>query len=140
MRDPLHVVVVDADDRTRESLVGLLGIRGRFRVVGSACDAKTALTAVRAHHPDIVVLDPRLPDTAGGVALIRSIHAVDPAIRVLACGWSPELEHDSRVAGADGFVRKTFRPSELADAIGRCMEPADAAHDAMGPGTPAVVE
>ena len=31
-----RLLVVDADDRTRESIVGLLGIRHRFDVVGSA--------------------------------------------------------------------------------------------------------
>jgi DNA-binding NarL/FixJ family response regulator len=117
----LRLVVVDADDRTRESLVGLLGIRDRFRVVGSAGDAQTALASIRAQRPDVVVLDPRLPEPSGGISLIRAIHATDPAIRVLAVGWSPELERESLGAGADGFVRKTFRPSELADAIGRCM-------------------
>jgi len=135
-----RLVVVDADDRTRESLVGLLGIRNQFRVVGSAGDARTALAAVRTHRPDVVVLDPRLPEIAGGLSLIRAIHAIDPAIRVLVVGWSPEFEHDTLVAGANGFVRKTFRPSELADAIGRCMEGCAPGSAGNGSGTPPVLE
>lgn len=118
---PLRLVVVDADDRTRESVVGLLGIRGRFRVVGSAGHLGAAVRLVEQHRPDVVILDPRLPEITGGIALIRAVRGIDPEIRILAVGWSPELEHDSLEAGADGFVRKTFKPADLADAIARCM-------------------
>jgi CheY-like chemotaxis protein len=131
----LRVVVVDADDRTRESIVGLLGIRERFRVVGSAGHLGAAVRLVEQHRPDVVILDPRLPDVSGGAALIRAIRGIDPEIRVLALGWSPELEHHSLEAGADGFVRKTFKPADLADAIARCMDTRRPA-GSSGDGTP----
>jgi DNA-binding NarL/FixJ family response regulator len=127
----LRLVVVDADDRTRESVVGLLGIRERFRVVGSAGHLGAAIRLVEELHPDVVIMDPRLPEVSGGVALIRAIRGIDPGVRILAVGWSPDLEHDTLEAGADGFVRKTFRPAELAEAITRCME-AGAGHTATG--------
>jgi len=126
-RDPaaaaetLRVVVVDADDRTRDSIAGLLGIRGRFRVVGGAGHLGGAIRLVGELRPDVVIMDPRLPDVSAGVALIRAIRDIDPGIRILVLGWSPALEHDSLEAGADAFVRKTFRPSELAEAISRCV-------------------
>lgn len=118
----LRVVVVDADDRTRQSIVGILGIRDRFRVVGSAGHVQAAVDLVRDRHPDVVILDPRLPELTGGVSLIRAIRAIDPASRILALGWSPQLELEALSAGADGFIRKTFKPGDLADAIGRCMD------------------
>lgn len=118
---PVRLVVVDTDERTCESIVGLLGIRDNLRVVGSAGHPGTAIRLVEQHRPDVVIMDPRLPEISAGVALIRAIRGVDPAIRILVVGWSPELEHDSLEAGADGFVRKTFRLSELGDAIARCM-------------------
>jgi DNA-binding NarL/FixJ family response regulator len=139
-RDPIApqpptVLVVDADDRTRESMVGILGIRHRFRVVGSAGYIAEALSLVETHHPDVVIVDPRLPEVSGGVALIRRIRAMDPRVRILAVGWSPDLEHDMFAAGADGFERKTYRPDDLAAAVDRCRcEPA------VGPGAgPGVV-
>jgi CheY-like chemotaxis protein len=121
-REALRVVVVDADDRTRQSIVGILGIRDRFRVVGSAGNVEAAVDVVRDRCPDVVIMDPRLPELTGGIALIRAIRALDPASRILALGWSPELELDARSAGVDGFVRKTFKPADLAEAIGRCMD------------------
>lgn len=129
---PLRVVVVDPDDRTRQSIVGILGIRDRFRVVGSAGQLDSAVDLVRDRHPDVVILDPRLPEATGGMSLIRTIRGIEPGCRILAVGWSPQLEEDAIGAGADAFVRKTFRPGDLADAIGRCMDAVR--HDAtVGP-------
>jgi DNA-binding NarL/FixJ family response regulator len=118
----LRILVVDADDRTRESIVGILGIRHRFNVVGSAGHVAEALGIARAHHPDVVILDPRLPEVSDGMALIRRLRAMDPGTAILAVGWSPDLEHQALDAGADGFVRKTFKPGDLSNAIGRCMD------------------
>ena len=117
------ILVVDADDRTRQSLVGILGIRHRFGVVGSAGHADAAIALVSLHHPDVVVLDPRLPELPDGVALIARIRSVHPSVRILTVGWSPDLEPDLLAAGADGFARKTLKPGELSDAIARCLEP-----------------
>lgn len=126
------VVVVDADDRTRESLVGLLGVHGRCRVVGSAGRPAEALTVIRREQPDVVVVDPRLPDIAQGLAFIRRVRAVSARGRILGMSSTPGLEPDVRAAGADGFVRKTFRPQELADAVGRCALGASRAAEGGG--------
>ncbi|HET7727562.1 MAG TPA: response regulator transcription factor [Candidatus Limnocylindrales bacterium] len=114
------VVVVDADDRTRESLVRLLGVHDRCRVVGSAGRPAEALTVIRREQPDVVVVDPRLPDLAQGLAFIRRVRAVSAGGRILGMASTPGLEPDVRAAGADGFLRKTFRPQELAEAVARC--------------------
>lgn len=131
--DALRVVVVDADDRTRQSMVGILGIRDRFRVVGSAGHVQAAVDLVLERHPDVVILDPRLPELTGGISLIRAIRDRDPSCRILAVGWSPQLEQDALSAGADGFVRKTFKPGDLAEAIGRCMDAVRAAEADASP-------
>ncbi len=112
-----RLLVVDADDRTRESIVGLLRIRHRFDVVGSAGHAAAAVALLREHRPDVVIVDPRLPELPDGIALIRRIRAIAPGARILALGWSPDLEQDTRAAGADGFLRKTFRPGQLQAAV-----------------------
>jgi DNA-binding NarL/FixJ family response regulator len=134
--DPSHgsptLLVVDADDRTRESIVGILAIRHRFDIVGSAGHAGAAISLVAAHRPDVVVIDPRLPELPDGIALIRRMRAIHPGVRILAVGWTPTLEHDTLAAGADGFVRKTFKPGDLSGAIARCMGlPADPAGSAV---------
>ena len=117
----LRLLVVDADDRTRASLVGILGIRHRFTVIGSTGQVPEAIALVRDQRPDVVVVDPRLPDVSGGVALIRRIRAIDPSVHILALGWSPDLENATLTAGAHGFMRKTLKPGELDEAVARCL-------------------
>jgi CheY-like chemotaxis protein len=114
------VLIVDADDRTRASLCGLLAIRGRCRVVADAGRAADAVTQIRSQRPDVIVLDPRLPELDGGLAFIRTVRSLDPDVRILAMGPTGPLETATAEAGADAFVRKTFRPDELADAVLRC--------------------
>ena len=122
----LRLLVVDADERTRESLVGILGIRHRFRVIGSTGDVAEAISLVRECRPDVVIVDPRLPEVPAGVALIRRVRAIAPATHILAVGWSPDLENAALTAGAHCFMRKSLKPDDLAAAVGQCMASAPA--------------
>lgn len=114
---PLRVVVVDADDRVRESLAGLLCIGGRLEVVGSSGQTGPAIDIVMETQPDIVVLDPRLPEVDAGLALIRRLREAAPGVRVLLLGGTDVYEGPDLARSADGFVRKTFRPSDLVAAV-----------------------
>ena len=69
---PVRVVLVDADERVRESLCSLLCIGDRIEVVGSAGATDAALDVIRETEPDVVVVDPRLPDLPGGIAFIAT--------------------------------------------------------------------
>ena len=119
-----RVLVVDADARTRESLTGLLGIGGRLAVVGSAGDAVSAALLADDLRPDIIVVDPRLPELDRGRALIARLRSTGTACRILVMngaaaapdGWSP--------IDADAYVRKTFRANELVDAVLTAGRPA----------------
>jgi DNA-binding NarL/FixJ family response regulator len=62
----LRVLLVDPDDRVRESLAGLLRIGQRCLVVGSAGTADAALRLAQDATPDVVVVDPRLPGVDTG--------------------------------------------------------------------------
>lgn len=113
----LRVLVVDADDRVRESLAGLLAIGDRVEVVGAAGQAAGVVDLVGATQPDVVVIDPRLPDVGAGSALITRLREAAPRTQFLVMSWSDALD-DLRVdCGADGCIRKTFRPAELVGAI-----------------------
>jgi DNA-binding NarL/FixJ family response regulator len=111
---PLRVLLVDPDDRVRESLAGLLRIGRTCAVVGSAGTFASAVELAAALAPDIVVVDPRLPGSQDCAALISQIREVAPDTRVLVLDWSETADLTS---GADGYVRKTFRPRELIEAV-----------------------
>ena len=114
---PLRVLVVDPDERTRESLSGLIGIGRRCVCVGTAGRLAEAVGLVAEFKPDVVVVDPRLPEIDGGRVFMRKVRELSPATRVLVMGWSDTLEQDCLLNGADAFVRKTFRPRDLIQAV-----------------------
>jgi DNA-binding NarL/FixJ family response regulator len=114
---PIRVVVVDSDDRVRESLTRLLCIGDRVEVVGSAGQAEPAFDVVLSTDPDVVVVDPRLPEVDGGLAFIRRLRASAPGVRVLVMGGSETPRLDELSESSDGVVRKTFRASDLLTAI-----------------------
>ena len=124
---PLRILVVDADDRVRESLTGLLAIGDRLLVIGSSGQAGAALDLANAQHPDVVIVDPRLPEMEGGLLFIARLRANCPDVRILAMSWSDTHERLALDGGAHGFLRKTFRPAELIAAIVAAGRPADAA-------------
>ena len=115
--DPVHVrvVVIDADDRVRESLCGLLCIGDRLEVVGSTGEVGPAVDLVHQVQPDVVLLDPRLPDV--DERLIARMRAVAPGVHVLVLSAADPASQPAITAAADGFVRKTFRPNDLVAAV-----------------------
>ncbi len=115
--EPLRVLVVDSDDRVCESLVGLLSIGDRVTVVGKAGQGGHALDLAQSVRPDVVIVDPRLPEVDGGLAFIRRLRQLCPDVCVLAMGPADHLGSAVLESGADGFLRKTFRPTELIAAI-----------------------
>ncbi|HEX5147809.1 MAG TPA: response regulator [Candidatus Limnocylindrales bacterium] len=115
--DLIRVVVIDADDLVRQTVAALLGIGGRIEVVGIAGQTGPALDLVTLARPDVVVVDPRLPDLDAGLAFIKRLHATAPWVRVLIV-CSPELlERVGQADGVDRCIRKTFRPDDLTAAI-----------------------
>jgi DNA-binding NarL/FixJ family response regulator len=114
---PLRVLIVDADDRVRESLMGLLGIGRRVVVVGCAGGTGEAIELAETATPDVVVIDPRLPEIEGGIACIARLRATAPHVPILVMTCPDGNEQATLVGRADGFIRKTFRPTELVAAI-----------------------
>ena len=116
----LDVVIVDSDDLVRESLARLLGIGRRVRVVGAAGETAGALRLVQLLQPDVVVVDPRLPEMASGFDFINRVRDLVPGTAVLVIGSADVVEQANASGGIDGCVRKTFRPDDLTAAIVAC--------------------
>jgi DNA-binding NarL/FixJ family response regulator len=114
---PLRVVVVDADDRVRESLSRLLCIGDKIAIVGTAGEPEPAVEIVAATEPDVIVVDPRVPETDGGAAFIARLRDGAPKARVLVMSASDSAQLGEVASAADGVVRKTFRATELLSAI-----------------------
>lgn len=86
-----RVVIVDVDRRVQQSLADVLQLAG-ISVLATAGDVRTALEAVERTDPDVIILDPRLPDVDAGRALISSLELGWPDVRIVVMGWSEGLE------------------------------------------------
>ena len=83
---------MDLDRRVQQSLADVLELGG-LSVVGTAGDVRAALEAVERTRPDVLLIDPRLPDITAGEALLASLAVARPEMRVVLMGWSEGLEH-----------------------------------------------
>lgn len=115
--DPLRVLVVDPDDRIRESLTRLLPIGGRCAVVGSAGQPDSALALAASMVPDVVVVDCRIPDLPADQGFFERLRVVAPDVRIVVLTWTDAGGSRTDLPGADAYIRKTFRPQELIDAV-----------------------
>ena len=114
---PLRVLVVDPDDRIRESITRLLPIGGRCAVVGSSTSTLEAVALAATLRPEIAVIDSRLPDDECAEGFITTLRTTVPGIRILVLNWDAADEPAASLRGADAYIRKTFRPHELIDAV-----------------------
>jgi len=112
-----RVVIVDADRRVQQSLADLLGVTGEVRVVGRAGDVRAALEVVDQERPDVVLVDPRLPDIDAGLALVTGLARAWPSMRVVMTGWSDTEGHSRLGSGATAYVSKSATPEQFAAAI-----------------------
>lgn len=117
--DRPRVVIVDLDRRVQQSLADVLELAG-MRVVGVAGDVRTALEAVEQMHPDVLLVDPRLPDIDAGEALLSSLALGWPALRVVVMGWSEGLEHASPSPRAATVPKHADPDAFVAAAIAAC--------------------
>jgi DNA-binding NarL/FixJ family response regulator len=114
---PLRVLVVDADDQIRESLARLLPIGGRCLVVGSAGQPDRALELASSMSPEVVVVDSRTPGLTTDWNFVDCLRSVSPDVRIVVLTWSDTDRSEAALPGADLYIRKTFRPQELIDAV-----------------------
>lgn len=113
----MRVLIVDDDPFVRRSLTRLLASFGAT-VAGDAADGSAAIEAVRAHHPDIVLMDVSMP-VLGGPAATAEILRLAPSTRVIAMtSLGTERALTSMIAaGAQGFLHKERLFDELEQAI-----------------------
>ena len=112
----LRVLIVDADRRVRRDLTQLVDLEGQSLVVGAAGDPASAIEMAERLDPDVVVLDPRLPDVDAGLGLIARLHR-DSVARIVVLCHDAEFAPRARAVGADRFLTKGGQLAELLEAI-----------------------
>ena len=124
---PIRVLIVDDDALVRAALTMMLAGSPQILLVGEAADGNAVAEAVRTHHPDVVLMDIRMPRMDGLSATeLLCQEPSPPEIIILTTFDADEYVLRAVRAGASGFLLKDTPPADLIRAIERV-----AAGDAM---------
>jgi DNA-binding NarL/FixJ family response regulator len=118
MSDPIKILIVDDQVLFREALSTLLSIHADFVVVGEAGNGEDAVQLAQNMHPDIILMDLRMP-VMNGVNATRKIKEFNPDIKVIVL---TTFDDDDDVinalrAGAVGYLMKDVSSEKLFEAI-----------------------
>ncbi len=134
----IRILIVDDHAMFRSGVRGELAGSTAVEVVAEAADVAEAVAALRAHAPDVVLLDVHLPG-GGGAEVMRRVPPPSAGPAAGATGRDPAPPQGPRYlalsvsdaaedvigtirAGARGYVTKTITGPELVDAVRRVAE------------------
>lgn len=115
---PIRVLLADDEAMIRHGVRLILRHADGIDVVAEAANGHRAVEEAAAHHPDVALVDIRMP-RCDGLAAIRPLLALDPAPRVVMLTTFGDEENVLRALrdGASGFLLKDEGPQELIRAV-----------------------
>ncbi|WP_417562615.1 response regulator [Microbacterium sp.] len=114
----ISVAIVDDQPLIRAGLRMVIESQPDFEVAGEAGDGAAAIEVARAHHPDVMLTDIRMPGT-DGIRAIPGILAASSATRVvmLTTFDLDEYVYAALRAGASAFLLKDAGPEQIIAAV-----------------------
>jgi len=111
----IRVAVVDDQILIRVGLCGIIGTAPDLTVVGEAATGGDAVELARREHPDVMLMDVRMPGMNG----IEATGRITPDVRVLMLTTFDldDYVYGALRAGASGFLLKDAPPADLLSAI-----------------------
>jgi two-component system NarL family response regulator len=114
----MRILLADDHGLFLEGLQNLLRAGG-YQVVGAAHDGMEALQLARSLHPDVILMDVRMPGR-DGLTATRLVQAEMPEIKIVMLTTSAQDEDlfEAIKSGASGYLLKNLEPNELFDYLG----------------------
>lgn len=116
----IRVVIADDQALIRGGFRAIIGSDADFEVIGEARDGREAVQLVRDLHPDVVIMDIRMPELDGIEAteqICADESCADTKVLILTTFEIDEHVAAALRAGASGFLGKGVAPAELLDGI-----------------------
>jgi RNA polymerase sigma factor (sigma-70 family) len=123
----ITVVIADDQDLVRTGLRMIVETTDDIVVAAEAAHGQAVLEAVTRHHPDVVLMDVRMPHV-DGIQATQQLHErmpEPPRVLMLTTFDSDDVVYAALRAGASGFLLKTAPPARLIEAI-RCIHAGEA--------------
>ncbi len=116
----IRVLIADDQQLIRAGFRMILSTQPDIEVVGEAATGTEAVKLTRELHPDVVLMDIRMPDL-DGIEATRQILAdnrePNPRVLILTTFDLDEYVYDALRAGASGFLLKDVPPDQLAAGV-----------------------
>jgi EAL domain-containing protein (putative c-di-GMP-specific phosphodiesterase class I)/DNA-binding NarL/FixJ family response regulator len=121
--DPIKVLIADDEDSVRDVLRAIIATESDIEVAAEAGDAEAAIKLATAVHPDVAILDVRMPG-GGGPRAAREIARRSPPTKIIALSAHEEIDSVLEMlrAGALGYVVKGESTDAIVKAIHRSLE------------------
>ncbi len=114
----IKVLVVDDHDLVRAGISRMLSDEAGIEVVGEACSGEDAISVIRSLHPDIILMDLKMPGI-GGLEAARKIKRLDDEIKIIVVTACNDDPYPARVmqSGASAYITKGADVDEMIRAI-----------------------
>ena len=114
----IRIAIVDDHEIVRRGISAILQSDPEFQIVGEACNGQEAMRVVRETHPDVALVDVRLPEISG-IELCYHIQREAPETQVLILtGYlDSNVVRECIHAGAKGYVLKDVASTDLRRSI-----------------------
>ena len=118
------ILVIDDEPGIRDLLDTLLCRKGYAVVLAES--GRKGLELFRREHPDVIILDMKMPGM-DGLTVLQEIHRLDPRqpVIVLTGAGTAEMEQQVRALGVTEFVEKEFSLDHLGDSLKRILNNPD---------------
>ncbi len=114
----VNILIADDHALVRRGLKTLLEHQGHFKVVAEAKNGEEAIQMAKETHPDVAVLDIRMPGLSGIEACRQIVRSVEGCKVIMLTAYAEdELLFAAIQAGAAGYVLKIVGSNELIRAV-----------------------
>lgn len=114
----IRILIVDDHPVVRDGIRAILSTEADFEVVGEVGDGREAIAAFKAHAPDVVLMDLKMPRMDGPDAIAAILRSSSVARIVVLTTYDGDEEiHRALTLGAMGYVLKDAAGSEIVAAV-----------------------
>lgn len=118
----IRVIIVDDQNMVRAGFAALLAAQSDIDVVGEAPNGKAGVDVSRSTHPDVVLMDVRMPEMDGLTAARALLDPPPgvvhvPKVLMLTTFDVDDYVYEALRAGASGFLLKDAPPADLISAV-----------------------
>ena len=122
-KNKIPVLVVDDHAGFRRSVIHFLASNARFQVVGEAANTREGLDLAARHHPQVVLLDIRMPEESGLAIIAKLRQRVPNLVIIVLTLWDTAEYREAALVdnGADAYITKENMIRDLLPALNRLL-------------------